>query len=189
MKALRRYATIATVFLFLADLFFFSADFTMAKGPFDRVTVSGGLIENEVEVSDPLLMDFFSLSILHNAGIEQPQVEGEGYLVIRYFKDENGSFTAWDSLRFYPSNEESGGYVYYEGLVNGSSEYDGNWYLASYTGSSRLRQIINVSEQPLPPTKTILTQLLYLAAALAGFAIVVTVGLYVLRPTIYQSST
>lgn len=189
MKALRRYVTIVITFLSIAGLFFFSADFALAKGPFDRVTVSGGQIENTVEVSDPLLMDFFSLSIFHNAGIEQPQVEGEGYLVTRYFKEEDGSFTAWDSLRFYPNNEESGGYVYYEGLVSGSSEYDGNWYLASYNGSSRLRQIISVSEQPLPPTKIISIYFLYLAAALASFTIIIVIGLKVLRPTLYQSST
>ena len=189
MKALRNYVIIVIAFLSLAGLFSFSADFALAKGPFDRVTVSGGQIENAVEVSDPLLMDFFSLSIFHNAGIEQPQVEGEGYLVTRYFKEEDGSFTPWDSLRFYPNKEETGGYVFYEGLVNGSSEYDGKWYLASYSGSSRLRQIINVSERPLPLTKTILTQFLYFAAALAGFAIVVIVGLFILRPTTYQSPT
>jgi hypothetical protein len=189
MKALKRLMPIVATLLFTAGLLFFSSDLALAKDPFDRITISGGQIENSVEVFEPLLMEFFGISNFPNASIEQPQVEGEGYLVTRYYKENDGSFTAWDSLRFYPNSEEMGGYVYYEGLMNGSSEYDGKWYLASFSGSTRMRQIINATEQPLPPTRTILIQLLYITAALGGLAIIVAFGLFVLRPTLRQSST
>ena len=35
-------------------------------------------------------------------------------------------FFAFDRLHYYPDT----GFVYYDGLVNGSSEYDGKWYTA-----------------------------------------------------------
>lgn len=189
MKGIQKSGFILVAFLFITGALFFINGIALAKGPFDKVTVRGGLIENEVEVSDPLLMDFFDLSNFPNARIEQPQVEGEGYLVTRYFKEADGSFTAWDQLRFYPNQEATGGTIYYEGLVNGSSEYDGKWYLASFSGSTRMRQIIQAAEHPLPFVRTLLTHFLYSAAALAGLALIVVTGLKVLSPTINQSSS
>lgn len=187
MKAPKRYVLIAAALLFATVLFKINTESALAKGPFGRVTLSGGKIEGAIEISDPLLMDFFSLSNFPNAGIEQPLVEGDGYLVTRYFLENDGSLTAWDSLRFYPNITDSGGYIFYEGLVNGSSEYDGKWYLASYSGSSRLRRVITASEQPLIPMKTILIHFLYITAALAGIGIIVVIGLTVIHPSQYQT--
>lgn len=189
MKVIHRSKLVLVTFLIIFGQLFFASGVAFAKGPFDKVTLSGGSLENEVELSDPLLMAFFDISDFPNASIEQPQVEGEGYLVVRYFEEADGSLTAWDQLRFYPNNEATGGYVYYEGLVNGSSEYDGRWYLASFSGSSRLQRIINAAENPLPLPGTLLIHVLYSIAALAGLALIVVIGLKVLSPTIKQSSS
>ena len=187
MKALNRYLLIVAASLFAVLLLNFGTDSALAKGPFDRVTINGGKIESSIEVSDPLLMDFFSLSNFPNAGIEQPLVEGDGYLVTRYFMESDGSLTPWDNLRFYPNTTGTGGNIFYEGLVNGSSEYDGKWYLASRAGSSRLRHIITASEQPLAPMKTLLIHFLYIAAALTVIGIIVIFGLTVFKPSRNQT--
>jgi hypothetical protein len=43
--------------------------------------------------------------------------------------------TPFDQLHYYPYT----GYVYYDGLVNGSSEYDGKWYAATPSAEEPFR--------------------------------------------------
>jgi len=40
---------------------------------------------------------------------------------------ENSKGIPFDELHYYPYT----GYVFYDGIVNGSSEYDGKWYTAN----------------------------------------------------------
>jgi hypothetical protein len=45
-------------------------------------------------------------------------------------------------MHYYPSNTDTGGYVFYDGLIDGSSEYDGKWYIASTEGDLAFRRIL-----------------------------------------------
>jgi len=49
-------------------------------------------------------------------------------------------------LHYYPQSGGSGGYVYYDGLLNGSSEYDGNWFTASPEGDAAFRSLLTAQE-------------------------------------------
>jgi hypothetical protein len=56
---------------------------------------------------------------------EAPVNPGIGYEITRYYV-EGSRESAFDKLHYYPET----GFVYYDGIVNGSSEYDGKWYTA-----------------------------------------------------------
>jgi hypothetical protein len=47
-----------------------------------------------------------------------------------------------DHLRYYPGVGSAPGVVYYEGLYNGSSEYDGQWFSVTPEHDAALRQVL-----------------------------------------------
>jgi len=98
----------------------------LAKGPFSYITIKGPGISGDLSVTDPVMLDFFAFADFSKGGIAEPSNPGEGYEVIRSFVDENNKVQNWDLLYYYPDT----GYVYYDGLINGSSEYDKQWYVA-----------------------------------------------------------
>jgi hypothetical protein len=98
-----------------------------AKGAFDYITIKGPGITGEINVTSPALtQDFFAFADFSKGSIEPPVNPGEGYQILRvYVVDLNPQ--VFDQLHYYPYT----GYVYYDGIVNGSSEYDGKWYIAN----------------------------------------------------------
>lgn len=125
-----------------------TATSVLAKGTFAKITVSGGGLTSEIEATDPALLGFGSLSAFPTALKQAPPVTGEGYLITRYEQDSNGHYIAWDRLRYYPSVINTGGYVFYEGLINGSSEYDGHWFNAVPSGEAAIQAIVNTQNTP-----------------------------------------
>jgi hypothetical protein len=96
-----------------------------AKGNFAFVSIVGPNLKETVRSTDPALtMDFLAFFDFSNR-VEAPKESGAGYLVTRYYVD-NDRETAFDQLHYYPDT----GLVYYDGIVNGGSEYDGKWYTA-----------------------------------------------------------
>lgn len=97
-----------------------------AKGDFSFIAVTGGELTDEVRISDPALTkDFFTFADFYQNKTEAPVDPGMGYQITRYYV--NGyTERAFDRLHYYPET----GFVYYDGIVNGSSEYDGEWYTA-----------------------------------------------------------
>ncbi|MCC7117454.1 MAG: hypothetical protein IT310_02925 [Anaerolineales bacterium] len=96
----------------------------LAKGDFTYITVKGPGVTGELTVSHPNLIQFFSFSDFSKA-VEAPAEPGDGYQVLRVFVVD-GKEQPFDLLYYYPTT----GFVYYEGLANGSSEYDKKWYVA-----------------------------------------------------------
>lgn len=116
----------------------------LAKGPFGRVMISGGQPPFEIATTDPALLAFFSFSEFHTSHIPAPQVAEPGYVVTRGWIRVSGEFEAVDRLRYYPSTTPGQrGYVFYEGLINGGSEYDQRWYWASTNGDEAMRRLID----------------------------------------------
>jgi hypothetical protein len=98
-----------------------------AKGNFDYVTVKGPGITGEINITNPALTgDFFAFADFSKGNIASPAAPGEGYQVVRVYVMDNND-QPFDQLHYYPYT----GYVYYDGVVNGSSEYDGRWYAAN----------------------------------------------------------
>ena len=143
---------LAVIFLLSALLFF--APSALAKGNFSKIVISGGHLTSDIEVTDPALLGFFSLSDFPNARVNEPLNVSQVYVISRG-GEENHAFKAWDRLLYYPNSNGPGGYIYYEGLLNGWSEYDGKWYIASTEGDAALRRLLGISPYhwPLYPSK------------------------------------
>jgi hypothetical protein len=100
--------------------------FVFAKGPFTYLTIKGPGISGDISVTNPAMLDFFAFADFSKGGIDAPANLGEGYEVTRSFVNENDEVQNFDRLHYYPDTR----YVYYDGLINGSSEYDRQWYVA-----------------------------------------------------------
>lgn len=97
-----------------------------AKGGYSFVTVSGAELKGTIRTSETALTeDFFAFADLYHDRVEAPVDAGVGYEITRYYMDGKREI-AFDRLHYYPA----AGFVYYDGIVNGSSEYDGEWYIA-----------------------------------------------------------
>lgn len=104
-----------------------------AKGGYSFVTVSGADLQGTIRTSDTALTeDFFAFADLYRDRVEAPVHAGVGYEITRYYMDGKREI-AFDRLHYYPET----GFVYYDGIVNGSSEYDGEWY----TGKPEMKAI------------------------------------------------
>ena len=108
----------------LLTLFTFSTVF--AKGSFSFIAITGADLKDPIRSTDPALTTgYFAFADFYQNETEAPSNPGTGYEVTRYYMD-GGRESAFDHMHYYLAT----GYVYYDGLVNGSSEYDGGWYKA-----------------------------------------------------------
>ncbi|MEP7137321.1 MAG: hypothetical protein ABI904_20540 [Chloroflexota bacterium] len=105
----------------------FASSTVFAKGSFAFIRVTGRDLKDVVRISDPTVTaDYFAFANFFKALAKAPDNPGAGYEITRYYVDGNQE-SAFDKLHYYPDT----GFVYYDGLVNGSSEYDGKWYTAN----------------------------------------------------------
>ena len=101
----------------------------LAKGDFAYIAVSGQGIQGEMTLTDSVfLKDFFAFADFSKNEIPAPSDydPDAAYEITRFYLADTKP-TAFDSLFYYPDQ----GYVYYNGLAGGSSEYDGKWYAAN----------------------------------------------------------
>ena len=100
-----------------------------AKGGFDYITISGPGLKEAVLVTDTALtVDFFTFANFYEDRARPPADPGAGYEILRYYTEGIGA-RAFDRLHYYPES----GFVFYDGIENGESEYDGGWYTANST--------------------------------------------------------
>lgn len=111
----------------------------LSKGGFDYLTVKGPGITGEINITNPALTsDFFAFADFSKGQIPAPTDPGQGYQVVRVYvvtEGEKPTPTPFDQLHYYPYT----GYVYYDGIVGGSSEYDGRWYAANPSAEGPFR--------------------------------------------------
>lgn len=114
----------------------------LAKGNFDYLTVKGPGITGEINITNPALTeDFFAFADFTQGEVPPPADPGQGYQVIRvYLETVNDKPAArlFDQLHYYPYT----GYVYYDGLVEGASEFDGKWYAANPAADAPFRAVL-----------------------------------------------
>ena len=97
-----------------------------AKGGFDFISITGPNLKEEVRITDAgLTEDFFTFANFYEDRTEAPADPGEGYEIVRYYIDGTHEII-FDRLHYYPDT----GFVFYDGIENGESEYDDGWYLA-----------------------------------------------------------
>lgn len=128
--------------LLLIGLLLALASSVMAKGPADRVVITtpnGQTITvTDADLTKPISMA--ALEALFSPRIAEPAVLGEGYELARMMAIGNDQYRIFDRVRFYPVGDR--GYVYYVGIENGWSEYDGRWFEATQPGLAAMREII-----------------------------------------------
>jgi hypothetical protein len=113
-----------------------------AKGNFDYLTVKGPGITGEINITNPALTeDFFAFADFTQGEVPPPADPGQGYQVIRVYLetvDDKPAARLFDQLHYYPYT----GYVYYDGLVEGASEFDGKWYAANPAADAPFRAVL-----------------------------------------------
>jgi len=98
----------------------------LAKGGFDFITITGPDLREAIRITDAHWTEnFFMFANFYEDKTEAPADPGKGYEITRYYIDGKREI-AFDRLHYYPET----GFIYYDGIVNGSSEYDGKWYTA-----------------------------------------------------------
>lgn len=120
-----------------------------AKGPPQKVTISGGDLTTEIEITgDEAILSALGTMILEDfdtrtsVAPEGSDTWGDGYLITRYFENQGGRMFAFDEVRYYPDPEGGRGYIHYSGIFSGSSEYDGQWFRADSNGEAVLQSVI-----------------------------------------------
>jgi len=125
-----------------------------AKGTFDRLLVYGE--GQAIPVTDPSLMAFTAFNDFASPYPGTPSLTTAGFLIVRGAIDPTtGEFLPVDTLRFFPTSEGEGSrpFVYYEGLVNGWSEYDHKWYAAKPEAAAALQELL-AADRPGPVPQT-----------------------------------
>jgi hypothetical protein len=83
-----------------------------AKGPFDRLMIYGQ--GKSLSLTEPQLLSFDAFADFRQPYPGSPMLVTEGFLVVRGSPNpEAGEWTAFDSLRVYPSADGEAGFVYY----------------------------------------------------------------------------
>lgn len=131
------------LFLFLVALCLFNPSaIVVAKGNFDYIIVKGPGITGEINITDPALtQDFFAFADFTQGEVPPPADPGQGYEIVRVYVetvDDKPAVKPFDQLHYYPYT----GYVYYDGLAEGASEYDGKWYAANPSAEEPFRALL-----------------------------------------------
>ena len=114
-----------------------------AKGGFAFVAISGPNLKDMIRATNPeLTTDFFAFADFYSNKAEAPTNAGTGFEVTRFYID-NSREVAFDRLHYYPET----GFVFYDGIMNGSSEYDGKWYTARWEIKTAFEKAIY---EPIP---------------------------------------
>lgn len=118
-----------------------------AKGGFSFIAITGPGLKEEVRATDTVLTeDFFAFADFYNHNVEAPAKPGEGYEITRYYVDGKREI-AFDQLHYYPET----GFVFYDGILNGESEYDGEWYAANPAVKTVLERVLPIASMEKAP--------------------------------------
>ncbi len=135
---------IAFAYAILASMLAASA--VSAKGGFAFITISGSGIKESIRAANgALTQDFFAFADFYRDTTDAPSDPGLGYEITRYYIDNNRD-VAFDKLHYYPET----GFVFYDGIVNGSSEYDGKWYTAKSEIKAEFESVLSAAAVTMP---------------------------------------
>lgn len=119
-----------------------SLAFAVEGGGFDYIAIKGPGIIGEINVTNPALtQEYLAFADFSQGEVPQPYDPGQGYQVTRVYveyTDSKPRDVPFDELHYYPYT----GYVYYDGLAEGQSEYAGKWYLASPEAEAPFRNAL-----------------------------------------------
>jgi hypothetical protein len=120
-----------------------------AKGGYAFITVSGPGLQEEVRTTDAALTtNFFAFADFYRDKTTAPANPGVGYEITRNYIDGNREYV-FDRLHYYPET----GFVYYDGIENGESEYDGEWYIAKTEIKVVFQSALSIQTRPVAPAE------------------------------------
>jgi hypothetical protein len=128
-----------------------------AKGPPDKVVITGPGIPDRLVVTDRALLQHLGLGDLMDvtraapAASTRARSHNHAYKVIDYLRDA-GNLVAYDQLHYYPPTRAGApGVVFYDGLLGAnSSEFDRKWYVSSPVGDRAFQRLLL---RPAPATR------------------------------------
>jgi hypothetical protein len=142
-----------------------------AKGKFTSLLILNLSTGEVSQHENPKLQSFFAFSDFRDEVKEAP-THGQGYEIWRLGKgqQDNGLF-AIDHLYYYPPGSQANGYVFYDGLVNGYSEYDQHWFPSTAEGDALFEEsIVHPSnDKPLQWPWMVATLAALIFGIIAGF--------------------
>jgi hypothetical protein len=156
---------IVAVSFVLIIAFALTAQPTGAAGQFNLI-----LMESEglsFQVFDSRFLDFYAFSDFSQGQIAKPDNLDDSVMITRYIPVDEVYIQPFDRMIYYPSNDGSGGYVYYLGSTTGASQYDEQWYRGTPDAEVLIQSTFERQERDL-------TRLVYIAvAAFAGLILLV----------------
>lgn len=168
-----------------------------AKGGFTFISIVGPGLEEAVRATDKnLTEDYFAFANFYLDKVEAPASPGTGYEITRYYVDGNYE-RPFDRLTYYPDT----GFVFYEGILNGESEYDEEWYTANPAVKSIFESTLSAAAiarpQPVekvqpaalagqsqPVSAAVPSGFLIPAAVLAGLLVLFSLALKICKPVV-----
>lgn len=128
-----------------------AAPAALAKGPAQRIIITGPGLQSALVVTHEPTLYLLSMGTLENfvfGPIDEPSNLGEWYELERQFDAGGQTYRTFDRVRYYPDSDGGRGYVFYVGIENGSSEYDGRWFYANPEGEAAMRRALAGVYQP-----------------------------------------
>ena|SRR5688500_2285018 len=121
-----------------------------AKGGFDFITIAGSNRKESVRVTDTrLTADFFAFANFYEDKTKAPADPGVGYEITRHYV-QSISDVVFDRLHYYPET----GFVFYDGIENGESEYDEEWYTANPEIKSVFESALSIQSSDKLPSSS-----------------------------------
>ncbi|MEL7675038.1 MAG: hypothetical protein AAGU78_14975, partial [Chloroflexota bacterium] len=146
-----------------------------AKGPAQRITIIGPGLEGELEiVNDAALLNALSMTMLEDfmQPIDPPARPAPGFEITRFYEANTGGYVPFDVVVYHPAPEGEPGAIYYDGIVNGSSEYDGRWFRTNPKGEAALREALAAHGANLDAVATVTTPYLALSGQGSRFRLI-----------------
>jgi hypothetical protein len=133
--------------LLLALLALIPLHAALAKGPPDKITITGPGIAEPIKVTHSNRLYAFSFYQFNDLTrrIESPDISlSDGYHITRYIEDK-GRLIVWDRLTYYLDPAGGPGFIFFDGLDPsiGSTEGQGEWFLSTEEGGAAMRQILS----------------------------------------------
>lgn len=138
--------TIPLLILLLA----FAVQTAFAKGPMQAIGIAWPGSSETIWTEDPEVLEYLSVAQFEDfyQAVEFPvkiPVSG-GIEINRYYQaNERATPVHFDRLFYFRNTESEPGYVYYYGLVNGWSEYDGHWFRVKPKGEQVLLDLLKAN--------------------------------------------
>jgi hypothetical protein len=153
-----------------------------AKGGFTFISIAGPGLEEAVRATDKnLTEDYFAFANFYVDKVEAPASPGVGYEITRYYVDGNYD-RPFDRLTYYPDT----GFVFYEGILHGESEYDEEWYTANPAVKSIFDSTLSAAavDKTQPVSAPVPSGFLIPAATLAGLLVLFSLALKIRKPVV-----